>query len=161
MPELSRRPYLLRAMHEWMLDCGYTPHIIIDATQPGVQVPQAYVTGGRIVLNLSPSATQALQLRNDCVEFNARFGGVSHYIRVPVEAVAGIYARESGEGIVFGEEFEARGEADESVVAPAEGAVAEPAPPGPSAVLTGGDTPRPPQPPRRPAGGRPTLKVVK
>ncbi|MFM1885331.1 MAG: hypothetical protein RL026_488 [Pseudomonadota bacterium] len=149
MPELSRRPYLLRAMHEWMLDCGHTPHIIIDATQQGVQVPQAYVTGGRIVLNLSPSATQALQLGNEFVEFNARFGGVSHYIRVPVEAVAGIYARESGEGIVFGEEFEARGEADESVVAE------------PELPVVRTDPPDAPPPPRRPAGGRPTLKVVK
>ncbi len=149
MPELSRRPYLLRAMHEWMVDCGYTPHAIVDATQQGVQVPQAYVTGGRIVLNLSPGATQALLIGADTMEFNARFGGVSHYIRVPIEAVSGIYARETGEGIVFGEEFEPRGEADDSAAHAAE------SPQGldPQQLAE----PDPPRPPR----SRPTLKVVK
>jgi stringent starvation protein B len=97
----SRRPYLLRAMHEWMGDAGLTPHIIVDATRPGVVVPAAHVKDGKIVLNISMSATQHLQLKNDQVTFAARFGGVAHQIQVPVAAVLGIYARETGEGMVF------------------------------------------------------------
>ena len=107
-------------MHEWMIDCGNTPHAIVDATQPGVQVPSAFVTDGRIVLNLSPSATQALLIGPDCMEFNARFSGVSHYIRVPLNAVLGIYARETGEGMVFAEEVaEPKGEPDPDAPPPA------------------------------------------
>lgn len=104
MPELSRRPYLLRAMHEWMVDSGHTPHAIVDAAQAGVEVPMGYVNDGRIVLNLSPSATQNLLLGPDLLEFNARFSGTVHYIRVPITAILGIYARETGEGMVFSEE---------------------------------------------------------
>ena len=99
----SRRPYLLRAMHEWMSDAGLTPHVIVDATQPGVDVPKAYVKDGKIVLNTSMSATQHLQLKNDWIMFAARFGGVAHQIQVPIAAVLGIYARETGEGMVFNE----------------------------------------------------------
>jgi stringent starvation protein B len=97
----SRRPYLLRAMYEWINDSGYTPHLIVDAQQPGVEVPPAYVKDGKIVLNLSAEATQHLQLRNDLVEFDARFTGVAHHVRVPVRAVLGVYARETGEGMIF------------------------------------------------------------
>ena len=104
MPELSRRPYLLRAMHEWMVDCGYTPHLIVDAQPEGVQVPREFVKDGRIVLNVSASATQALMIGPDTVEFNARFGGTSRHVRVPVAAVLGIYARETGQGMVFNED---------------------------------------------------------
>ncbi len=104
-PRLSRRPYLLRAMHEWVSDSGGTPHVIVDAERPGVQVPRAYVKEGKIVLNVSASATQRLALGNEWLEFDARFAGVVHHVRVPVGAVLGIYARESGEGMVFpGEE---------------------------------------------------------
>jgi stringent starvation protein B len=98
---LSRRPYLLRAMHEWMADNGYTPHVIVDARREGVNVPTAYIKDDRIVLNVSVSATQHLQLRNEQVEFDARFGGVVHHVVVPLAAVLGIYARETGEGMVF------------------------------------------------------------
>jgi len=104
LPELSRRPYLLRAMHEWMVDCGYTPHLIVDAQPEGVQVPREFVKDGRIVLNVSASATQALMIGADTVEFNARFGGTSRHVRVPVAAVLGIYARETGQGMVFNED---------------------------------------------------------
>jgi stringent starvation protein B len=104
LPELSRRPYLLRAMHEWMVDCGYTPHLIVDAQPEGVQVPREFVKEGRIVLNVSASATQALLIGPDLVEFNARFGGTSRHIRVPITAVLGIYARETGQGMVFNED---------------------------------------------------------
>ena len=99
----SRRPYLLRAMHEWMGDCGFTPHIIVDATRDGIEVPNAYVKDGKIVLNVSMTATQRLQLLNHAIEFDARFAGVVHHVHVPITAVLGIYARETGEGMVFNE----------------------------------------------------------
>jgi stringent starvation protein B len=97
----SRRPYLLRAMHEWMGDAGFTPHVIVDAARPDVEVPSAYVKDGKIVLNVSLHATQHLQLQNQWLEFDARFSGVVHHVRVPIAAVLGIYARETGEGMVF------------------------------------------------------------
>jgi stringent starvation protein B len=100
----SKRPYLLRAMHEWMADCGHTPHVIVDAERPGVEVPRAYVKEGKIVLNLSTSATQGLVLGNEAIEFSARFAGVVHRVKLPVGAVLGIYARETGEGMVFSEQ---------------------------------------------------------
>jgi stringent starvation protein B len=99
----SRRPYLLRAMHEWMADAGFTPHVIVDAGRVGVEVPGAYVKDGKIVLNVSMNATQRLQLLNHGIEFDARFAGVVHHVRVPISAVLGIYARETGEGMVFNE----------------------------------------------------------
>jgi len=99
----SRRPYLLRAMHEWMADAGFTPHVIVDAGRAGVEVPAAYIKDGRIVLNVSMNATQRLQLLNHGIEFDARFAGVVHHVRVPIGAVLGIYARETGEGMVFNE----------------------------------------------------------
>ena len=100
---VSRRPYLLRAMHEWIMDSAHTPHVIVDATRAGVEVPSAYIKDGKIVLNLSTSATQRLQLTNDWIEFDARFAGVVHHVRVPMHAVLGVYARETGEGMVFSE----------------------------------------------------------
>ncbi len=100
---VPRRPYLLRAMHEWISDSGYTPHVIVDAQQAGVEVPAAYVKDGKIVLNLSASATQRLQLRNDVVQFDARFAGVVHHVTVPIQSILGIYARETGEGMIFSE----------------------------------------------------------
>ncbi len=100
----TKRPYLLRAMHEWMTDCGHTPHVIVDAERAGSEVPRAYVKDGKIVLNLSASATQRLRLGNEDIEFDARFAGVVHHVRVPIGAVLGIYARETGEGMVFSEQ---------------------------------------------------------
>jgi stringent starvation protein B len=100
---ISRRPYLLRAMHEWISDGGHTPHVIVDALRAGVEVPSAYIKDGKIVLNLSMTATQRLQLKNDCIEFDARFAGVAHHVHVPMLAVLGIYARETGEGMIFSE----------------------------------------------------------
>lgn len=97
----STRPYLLRAMHEWMTDNGQTPLVVVDATQPGVQVPAAHVEKGSIVLNVSWNATRNLQLGTDSVTFEARFGGNPHQISVPMAAVQGIYARESGQGMMF------------------------------------------------------------
>lgn len=93
-------------MHEWVSDSGGTPHVIVDAGRAGVQVPRAYVKDGKIVLNISASATQRLALGNEWIEFDARFAGVVHHVKVPLGAVLGIYARESGEGMVFSGEEE-------------------------------------------------------
>ena len=91
-------------MHEWMLDNGFTPHLVVDAKREGVRVPGSHVKDGKIVLNVSPAATHALVLGNDFVSFQARFGGVSFDLVVPVGAVLGIYARETGQGMIFGED---------------------------------------------------------
>ena len=103
-PVLPKRPFLLRAMHEWITECGNTPHVIVDAGHEGAEVPRAYVKDGKIVLNLSEGATQRLRLGNEHVEFDARFAGVAHHVRFPVSAVLGVYARETGEGMVFSEQ---------------------------------------------------------
>lgn len=91
-------------MHEWMTDNGQTPHLVVDAALEGVEVPAAYVKDGRIILNVSWQATQGLKLGNEAIEFSARFGGVSHHVLIPAEAVLGIYARETGQGMLFQEE---------------------------------------------------------
>lgn len=91
-------------MHEWMADSGLTPHLVVDAKHGGVEVPEGHVTDGKIVLNVSHAATRDLMLGNDAVTFEARFGGVPRRVVVPVEAVLGIYARETGQGMIFGEE---------------------------------------------------------
>jgi stringent starvation protein B len=91
-------------MHEWMLDNGFTPHLVVDAKRDGVHVPEAHVKDGKIVLNVSPAATRALSLGNDIVTFEARFGGASLALVIPVSAVLGIYARETGQGMIFGED---------------------------------------------------------
>jgi stringent starvation protein B len=101
---LPKRPYLLRAMHQWITESGSTPHVIVDAGHDGAEVPRAYVKDGKIVLNLSEGATQRLRLGNEDVEFDARFAGVVHHVRFPVSAVLGVYARETGEGMVFSEQ---------------------------------------------------------
>src|SRR6516162_3149524 len=87
-----------------MSDSGHTPHVIVDAERAAVEVPRAYVKDGKIVLNVSLNATQRLNLGNDWLEFDARFAGVVHHVRVPLSAVLGIYARETGEGMVFSEQ---------------------------------------------------------
>jgi stringent starvation protein B len=130
-------------MLDWIVDCGYTPHLIVDATSETVHVPRQFVKEGRIVLNISASATQQFQIGAAAVEFNARFSGVSHRIRVPVEFVLGIYARETGQGMVFTEE-------------PGAMPAAEAGPAG-----SGDDRPPDPPPPAPDRPKRPSLKVVK
>jgi stringent starvation protein B len=103
-PAPPKRPYLLRAMHQWISDCGNTPHVIVDADRAGTEIPKAYVKEGKIVLNLSYTATQRLKLGNDNIEFDARFAGVVQHVSFPVAAVMGIYARETGEGMVFSDQ---------------------------------------------------------
>jgi stringent starvation protein B len=102
-PVRSRRPYLLRAMHEWISDSNQTPHIVVDASIDGVEVPRQYVQGGKIILNVSSNATSMLSLGNDLVRFRARFGAATYDVSVPIVAVLGIYARETGQGMIFSE----------------------------------------------------------
>lgn len=101
-----RRPYFLRAVHEWIGDAGMTPQIIVDAGAEGLDVPPGHVRDGKLVLNIGAEAVRDLRLGNDAVEFTARFGGVVRPVHVPIAAVLGIYARESGEGLAFGNEEE-------------------------------------------------------
>ena len=136
-PVRSRRPYLLRAMHEWITDSDQTPHIVVDASMAGVEVPRQYVQNGKIILNVSTAATSNLSLGNDFVRFRARFGNVTHDVFVPINAVLGIYARETGQGMIFSE-------ADAPPPQP-------PTPPTDTPPPTGTDTKR----------TKPTLKVVK
>ncbi|PID42947.1 MAG: ClpXP protease specificity-enhancing factor [Gammaproteobacteria bacterium] len=98
------RPYLLRALNEWISDNGLTPYMVVDAGVSGVEVPSDYVSNGQIVLNVSTSAVNGLIISNDAVSFNARFGGVPMQVHVPVRAVMAIYAKENGQGMVFGAE---------------------------------------------------------
>jgi len=97
----STRPYLIRALHEWALDSGYTPQLAVDATVSGVQVPRAFVKDGQIVLNVHPQSVHQLVLGNESITFHARFGGKSEPVVVPVRAVLAVYARENGRGIQF------------------------------------------------------------
>lgn len=129
----SNRPYLIRALYEWLVDNDLTPYLLVDATRDEVHVPTRHVEEGRIVLNVSPGAVRDLSLGNELVAFEARFGGSAFAISLPPDAVLGVYARENGKGMLF----------------PDEGVQGEPEPPQP-------DKPTPPQ-----GGGRPSLKVVK
>lgn len=98
------RPYLVRAINEWILDQGWTPHLLVNALWPGAQVPVAFVEDGRIVLSINPSAVRELLLANTEVCFSARFAGTPHWVQVPIGAVLGIYAKENGEGLFFEED---------------------------------------------------------
>jgi stringent starvation protein B len=98
------RPYLIRALYEWILDNGMTPYLLVDVADESVVVPTQYVENGRIVLNINPSAVQNLQLGNELVELDARFSGQPMHVSVPVMSVIAIYARENGKGMVFTEE---------------------------------------------------------
>ena len=97
----SSRPYLLRAVYEWIADNGLTPQIVVDAQHEQVRVPTAYVRDGKIVLNVSSTAVRGLSLGNERVEFSARFGGTPFDVFVPVGAVLAIMARENGTGMSF------------------------------------------------------------
>ena len=97
----SHRPYLLRALYEWIGDNDMTPYLLVDATQPGVRVPPHTINDGQVVLNIAARAVAHLNMDNDGVAFTARFGGVSHAVIVPVAAVLAIYARETGQGMAL------------------------------------------------------------
>ncbi len=97
----SHRPYLLRALYEWIADNGMTPHLLVDATRADVKVPLHAVKEGRIVLNIADRAVSDLEMSNQLIRFSARFGGVSQSVSVPVGAVIAIYARETGQGMAL------------------------------------------------------------
>ena len=95
------RPYIMRALYEWIVDNDCTPYLLVDAAVADVMVPQQFVKDGQIVLNISPGAVMDLNIGNEAMAFNGRFGGVATDIYVPIAAVVGIYARENGQGMVF------------------------------------------------------------
>ncbi len=141
----SSRPYLVRALYEWIVDNDCTPHMLVNAEYPKVQVPDGFASDGQIVLNVSPSAVRSLHMDNDAVRFEGRFGGVPHSLFVPIGAVLGIYARENGQGMVF--ELESSMMEDDEIEDDQEQPDDDGPPDG------GGQPPRP--------SGRPSLKVVK
>lgn len=141
----STRPYLLRAFYDWIVDNGCTPHIVVNALYPEVQVPLEYAEGGQIVLNIALSAVQGLVLGDQCVEFKARFSGAIRHVNVPMRAVLAIYAKENGRGMVFAEE-------EEGGAFPPQPPVSVPGKSGPGAASGG----------KKGKGDRPSfLKVVK
>ena len=136
MAMTSSRPYMIRAIDEWVVDNNCTPYILVDALREGVFVPQQYVQDGQIVLNISPSAVMGLNVGNDILSFSGRFGGVSQEVSAPVGAVLGVYAKENGQGMLF--------DAEESTPPP------PPTGSRPSASLS-----------KLPTKSKPSLKVVK
>jgi stringent starvation protein B len=100
----SSRPYLLRALLDWICDNALTPHLLVDATVPAVVVPTQFVQQGKITLNIGPNAVQGLDMGNDAITFSARFAGQPMQVYVPVAAVLAIFARENGQGMMFGQE---------------------------------------------------------
>lgn len=134
MAMTSHRPYLIRALNEWILENDCTPYILVNAHESGVEVPQNFVKDGQIILNISPIAVQGLVIGNERIEFNGRFGGVPTHVIVPIPAVLGIYAKENGQGMIF--------QTDDPI----------PEPPDSPDTGNGGD---------RPKAGRPALRVVK
>jgi stringent starvation protein B len=154
----STRPYLIRALHEWCADNGYTPYLAVYVDER-VQVPAEYVKNHEIVLNVGYEATQALKLGNELIEFSARFGGRSRDISVPVDHVIAIYARENGQGMAF-----PMPEASGSAPQPSAVEIAASAPTGSTLSLTGPPQEAGSEPPDAPgpaAPRRPSLKRVK
>lgn len=109
----SNKPYMIRAMHEWIIDNGCTPYIVFMADYPGVQVPQDFVSDGQITLNIALSAVRDLSITNDAVTFSARFGGIPTDIVGPIDSVAAVFAKENGQGMGFEVEFPSEEEAAE------------------------------------------------
>jgi stringent starvation protein B len=106
-PEMtSNRPYLLRALHEWIVDNKMTPHVLVEAGADGVQVPDQAIQKGKVILNIDKAAVRELDLGNEWLTFKARFTGAEHYVAVPIEAVLAIYSKENGQGMMFALEDE-------------------------------------------------------
>ncbi|RMH20450.1 MAG: ClpXP protease specificity-enhancing factor [Gammaproteobacteria bacterium] len=156
------QPYLIRAFFDWILDNQMTPHLVVQTGLPGVMVPEQHVQDGRIVLNINPQAVRNLDLGNEFIEFNARFGGVPMQVSFPVAAVLAIYARENGQGMNFDLLGQAAGSSPSSRDDTPEA--------GNEAAATNmnqqkseqpmqeeSDTPAPP----RPSSGKPTLRIIK
>ncbi len=139
MTMTSSRPYILRALYEWILENGCTPYILVNAFGAGVRVPQEHVKDGQIILNISPSAVQGLRILDEAIDFSGRFAGIPTPVYVPVGSVMGIYARENGQGMVFEQEKP------------------QPEPPSPLPPLTVAPSGKASKAPSR----RPSLRVVK
>jgi stringent starvation protein B len=152
LSEIPTKPYLLRALYEWCVDNGYTPHLAVKVDSR-TQVPQEYVKNGEITLNISPNAVHKLQMGNELVEFSARFGGVARQISVPITGVYALYARETGHGMTFDVDgpkpgLQVKGEAEPRlpIVKPPASLPAIPSS----------------EPPKKPSGGgKPTLRRIK
>ncbi len=161
-----RRPYLVRAFYDWLVDNDLTPHLVVDATLPSVKVPMEFVSDGQIVLNIAPRAVGNLELGNEAISFNARFSGRPHSVIVPLYAVLAIYARENGAGTMFEPEpAYAADMAEGDIVDEDEhhGAIMEVAEESLSPVaevVDSDDDNDPDDEPPRPRG-RPSLRVVK
>jgi stringent starvation protein B len=160
MPEIPTKPYLLRALYEWCVDNGYTPHLGVK-TDAHTQVPTEHVRNGEITLNISPTAVHRLQMGNELIEFSARFSGLARQISVPVANVYALYARETGHGMTFDIDppkpaAQARAESEPAslpgALLPAAKKDAAPSEPG--------EPPRPTRP-TGPRGGRPALRRIK
>ncbi|HSW23314.1 MAG TPA: ClpXP protease specificity-enhancing factor [Burkholderiaceae bacterium] len=166
----STRPYLIRALHDWCTDNGFTPYVAVFVDR-SVQVPLEYVKNSEIVLNIGFEATSGLRLGNDTIEFKARFGGVARDIVVPIDHVVAIYARENGQGMAFPAPHAEGGEQQPTPIEPSRGlrlASSDDAPPvptiGPRPLSNEpgvAGEPVPPDPTAGPGGGRPSLKRVK
>ena len=152
MNEIPTKPYLLRALFEWCVDNGYTPHLAVKVDSR-TQVPQEYVKNGEITLNISPNAVHKLQMGNEVIEFSARFGGVARQLSVPIANVYALYARETGHGMTFDVDGPKAG-----VQAKAEAEPKLPAIKPPAQLPVPATTP---EPPKKPSGGKPTLRRIK
>lgn len=150
-----RRPFMLRAFYDWLLENELTPHLVVDATLQGVRVPMEYVQDGQIILNVAPRAVGNLELGNDAVTFSARFGGRPHLVVVPMYAVQAIYARENGAGTMFEPEeaYMDIQQADIEESEPTESGLSEVTSETPVETSEAEQAPRP--------KGKPSLRVVK
>ena len=152
MSEIPTKPYVLRALFEWCVDNGYTPHIAVRVDSR-TQVPAEYVKNGEITLNISPNAVHKLQMGNELIEFSARFGGVARQLSIPVPNVYALYARETGHGMTFDVDgarpaLLAKAEAETETLTAVRPPAALPAPSSPD--------------PKKPSGGgKPTLRRIK
>lgn len=156
-----RRPYMLRAFYEWLVDNDLTPHLVVSAELPGVRVPLEFVQDGQIILNVAPRAVGNLELGNEAITFNARFSGRPHSVIVPLYAVQAIYARENGAGTMFEPEEaymeQEEGFEEETIDQPSQGlSVAEEPEPELESVESESVEDEAPRP-----KGRPSLRVVK
>lgn len=111
----SNKPYILRALYEWIKDNQMTPYVLLDAEMKGVEVPHQYVEDGKIILNIATSAVQSLMINNQSIEFSASFSGIPTHVYAPIKAVLAIYARENGRGMVFSQELDEEDDGDKVV----------------------------------------------
>ena len=156
--EIPTKPYLLRALYEWCVDNGYTPHLAVKVDSRS-QVPSEYVRNGEITLNVSPSAVHKLQMGNELIEFSARFAGVARQISVPVPCIYALYARETGHGMTF--DVDAPKPAIQSSAEQESGKPGPSNEPGPALSPPASAPAAAPTEPTKPTGGKPKLRRIK